>query len=131
MALATPTDPLDEQKSTVALLKEALDETKELVRIEIELARIDVKDEIHRSKHALIGFALALAAALVAICMASVALVIALGGTALAALVVAAGFLVAGAVAAFVGHTHLPKKPLDRTRTRLEAEIHQFKEHLA
>ncbi|MCL2776889.1 MAG: phage holin family protein [Polyangiaceae bacterium] len=131
MALATPDRPMDEQKSTVALLKEALDETKELVRIEIELARADVKDEIRRSKHALIGFTLAASGVLVAICMLSVALVLALGGTALAAVAVAAGFLVAGALAAFVGYTRLPKPPLVRTRERLEVDINQFKEHLA
>jgi hypothetical protein len=131
MALATPDRPLDEQKSTVALLKDALDETKELVRIEIELARADVKEEIRRSKHALIGFTLAACGGLIAICMASVALVLALGGTALAALLVAAGFLVAGAAAALVGYMRLPKPPLVYTRKRLEADIHQFKEHIA
>jgi hypothetical protein len=125
-----PTDPLYEQTSTAALLKEAFDGTKELVRIEIELARADVKDETRRSKRAAIAFAFALAATLVGICLLSVALVLALGAAAHVALLVAAGFFLAGLGAALAGYTLLPKAPLGRTRDRLQLDANQFKEHL-
>jgi len=131
MSTSVPTDPLYQQTSTAALLKEALDGTKELVRIEIELARADVKDEIRRSKRAAIGFAVAFVAVFLVVCMLSVALVLALGGTARVALLVAAGSLLAGAAAAFAGYTLLPKQPLGRTRQRLQLDANQFKEHLA
>src|SRR5262249_34933046 len=49
-----------EDASTADLVREAIDEAKELVRIEIELAKNEVEREIARAKRAAIGLAIAL-----------------------------------------------------------------------
>lgn len=123
--------PLRDDASTAELLREALDEAKELARIEVELARADVKKEIVRSKHAAIGFGAALVAGLMVLCLLGYALVMALGGTALVALVVAGCFLALAGIAAFIGYSLLPKKPLEATRSRLQLDVNQLKEHIA
>ena len=64
-------------------------------------------------------------------CLLAMALVLALGGTPLAALGVAGGLLVVGGIAAFAGYSVLPKKPLEMTRHRLKSDVTQLKEHIA
>lgn len=120
-----------EEASTADLVREALDEAKELVRIEIEIAKNEVEKEIQQAKKAAIGFGVALAAGVLVLCLLAVALVLALGGTALAALAVAGALLVIGGIAAFAGYSVLPKKPLETTRHRLKSDVTQLKEHIA
>ena len=120
-----------EEASTADLVREALDEAKELVRIEIEIAKNEVEKEIAQAKKAAVGFGVALAAGVLVLCLLAVALVLALGGTALAALGVAGGLLVIGGIAAFAGYSVLPKKPLETTRNRLKSDVTQLKEHIA
>ncbi|MBX3199177.1 MAG: phage holin family protein [Labilithrix sp.] len=120
-----------EEASTADLVREALDEAKELVRVEIEIARSEVELELARAKRAAIGFGVALAAVVIVLSLLAVALVLFLGGTALAALGVAGALLVVGGVAAFVGYSTLPKRPLERTRHRIGRGVSQLKEHIA
>jgi uncharacterized membrane protein YqjE len=120
-----------EEASTADLVREAMDEAKELVRLEVELAKEEVKEEIQHAKHAAISIGVALAAAVIVLCLLAVALVLALGGTPLAALLVAAGFLVVAGVAAWIGYGMIPKSPLEKTRHRLENDVNQLKEHIA
>jgi uncharacterized membrane protein YqjE len=120
-----------EEASTADLFREALDEAKELVRVEIEIAKSEVELELARAKRAAIGLAIALAASVLVLCLLAMALVFGLGGTALAALAVAAVMLVVGGIAAWVGYSLLPKKPLERTRHRLKADVGHLREHIA
>jgi uncharacterized membrane protein YqjE len=120
-----------EETSTVDLVKEAMDEAKELVRLEVALAKEEVKEELQHVKHAAIGFGIAAAASVLVLCLLAVALVLALGGTPVAALAVAGGMLLIGALAAWVAYGMLPKKPLEKTRHRLESDMNQLKEHIA
>jgi uncharacterized membrane protein YqjE len=120
-----------EDASTAELVREAMDEAKELVRLEIALAREDVKEELAQLQHAAIGLGIAAGASLIVLCLLAVALVLALGGTALAALGVAGGFLVVGGIAGYIGYGMLPKNPLEKTRHRLENDVNQLKEHIA
>jgi uncharacterized membrane protein YqjE len=120
-----------EQASTVDLVKEALDEAKELVRLEVEIAKDEVKQEVAQTKKAAIGFGVALAFALVVLSLLAVSIVLAVGGTAVAALAVAGVFLVLGGVAGYVGYTMIPKKPLDKTMNRVKRDVNQLKEHIA
>lgn len=120
-----------EETSTTALLKEAVDEAKELVRIEVALARAEIKTELARAKRAAIAMAVALVCAIVVLCVLSVALVLALGGTPLVALAIAGVFLAFAACAAAVGYGMLPKKPLEQTRDRLGTDVNQLREHIA
>src|SRR5258708_3741144 len=98
-------DPaLLEEASTADLVREAMDEGKELVRLEVALAKEELKEELQQLERAAVGFGIALGATVIVVCMLSVALVLALGGTAVAALVLAAGFLVVGALGAWLGY---------------------------
>jgi len=120
-----------EEASTADLVREALDEAKELVKIEVALAKDEAKKELQQAKHAAIGFGVALALALVVLSLLAVSIVLALGGTAVAALGVAAVFLVLGGVAGYVAWSMLPKKPLDHTVARVKRDVNQLKEHIA
>jgi len=116
--------------STGELLKEAIDEAKELVRVEVQLAKDEVKREVKEARSAAIGFAVAGACSMLALTMLAVALVLAIGGTVLAALIVAGGFLVVCGVAAVVGWSFVPKKLMASTRRRLVTDVNQMKEHV-
>ncbi len=120
-----------EEASTADLVREAMDEAKELVRLEVELAKEEVKEELVQAKHAAISFGIALGASVIVLCLLAMALVLALGGTAVVALCVAAGFMVIGGIAAWVGYGMVPKSPLGKTRHRLENDVNQLKEHIA
>jgi uncharacterized membrane protein YqjE len=119
------------EASTVDLVREALDEAKELVRIEVQLAKGEVERELARAKRAAIGIGIAIAIGFIVLTLLAVAVVLAVGGTAVAALVVAACLAVLAAVAGAVGYALLPKKPMDQTRHRLESDVRQLKERIA
>jgi uncharacterized membrane protein YqjE len=128
---AAPTyDSLD-HASTKQLLQDALAEGRELVELEVKLAKEDVKAEIARVKVAAIGFGLALSLFVLMLSSLSLAAVLALGGTPLIALLFAAGFLVLAAIAGAVAWSALPKKPLERTVARVKRDVTQLKEHVA
>ena len=120
-----------EESSTADLVREAMDEAKELVKLEVELAKEEVREELKQVQRAAIGFGIAAATGIIVLSLLSVALVLALGGTALAALAVAGGFLVVSVVAAWLGYGMLPKSPLEKTRHRLQNDVNQLKEHIA
>jgi hypothetical protein len=121
---------LIEETSTTSLVKEALDEAKELVKLEVELAKEEVKLELKKAERAAIAFGIGAVMLLLMLSMLAVAIVLA-WGTSVAALIVAACFLVLAGCAALAGYAMLPKKPLEKTRHRLEADVSQLKEHLA
>jgi hypothetical protein len=120
-----------EETSTAQIVRDALNETKELVRIEIEIAKNEAKMDLAQAKLAAIGFAIAASASVLVLCVLAVALVLALGGTAVVALLVAAAFLIIGGGAAYAGYALMPKKPFERTRHRFESDVYQLKEHIA
>ena len=120
-----------EEASTADLVREAMDEAKELVRLEVALAKEEVKEELAQVQHAAISLGIAAGASVIVLCLLAVALVLALGGTALAALGVAGGFLVVAGIAGYAGYGMLPKNPLEKTRHRLENDVNQLKEHIA
>jgi len=125
-----PQKPLDEA-STGDLVKAALAEAQNLVRLEVKLAKEDAKKEVKSASRAAIGFGVAAASSMMMMTMLAVALVLAIGPHPWAALLVAAGFLVVCAVAGVVGYTQIPKKPLARTLERMETDVNQLKEHIA
>jgi hypothetical protein len=120
-----------EEASTADLVREMFDESKELMRLEVALAKEEIKEELVQVRHAAIGLGIAAGASVLVLTLLAMALVFALGGTALAALAVAGGFLVVAGVAGYVGYGMLPKHPLEKTRHRLETDVNQLKEHIA
>jgi hypothetical protein len=120
-----------EETSTADLVRGAMDEARELVRLEIDLAKEEMKVELKQLERAAIFMAVAAASSVIVLCLLSMALVLALGGTAVVALLVALAFLVVGVLAALGGYGLLPKAPLEKTRHRFETDVNQLKEHIA
>jgi uncharacterized membrane protein YqjE len=115
---------------TTELMRQVLDETKELVRIETRLARDEIQADLIQLKSVAVFGGVALLLALLTLSTLVVALVLALGGGALVALVAATALLLGASVAGGLAYQKLPKPPLARTRERLKTDVMQLKEHI-
>jgi uncharacterized membrane protein YqjE len=116
--------------STGELVRQTLEESKELVRLELRLAREEVGEDLVQLKSVAIWGGVAVVLAILTLSSLVVALVLALGGTAIAALIVAAVLLVSAVVTAALAYKHVPQVPLQRTRARLKSDINHLKEHV-
>lgn len=125
-----PQDPID-SASTAELVRQALGDARELVRLEVRVAKQELRQELLRTKNALIAAAVALLLLLLALGALAVAAIAALGGTALDALLVAAALAVLGLGVCAVAYALVPKPPLDRARQRMQDDLDQLKEHVA
>jgi uncharacterized membrane protein YqjE len=119
-----------EEIPVAKLVEAALREGRELVKVEIQLAKLEAKKEVKKSVKASLGFLVAGMFAFMGFVLLIVALVLALGGTALAALGVALGALVLAVGAALLSYSLLPKEPLEHTRHHVADDLKQLKEHL-
>jgi uncharacterized membrane protein YqjE len=115
---------------TTELMRQVLDETKELVRIETRLARDEIRADLIQLKSVAVFGGIALLLALLTLSTMVVALVLALGGSALVALLAAVVLLLGTSIAGGVAYQKLPKPPLARTRERLKTDVMQLKEHI-
>jgi hypothetical protein len=123
-----PRPPLEDAPTT-ALLRDAIDETRQLVRIEVALAKDEARKEIQALKAAGIAFGIALLAAVLALTT-IVSTVVVLVGWVVGA-IIAGVSLVLAVVLGLTGYRLLPKNPLVETRKRLEDDLHGLKEHVA
>jgi uncharacterized membrane protein YqjE len=127
----TPDDPTPDSRdpltaaSTAELVGRLAVEAKELVKMEIELAKAELRDEWKSELQMAAGFAVTVVAALVTVTLLFVALALALeqtlpGGT--SALVVAGGTLAMGAIAGAIGWTYRVRRVLPRTQRTLKED---------
>lgn len=119
-----------DEAPTGELLRAAIEDARELVQLEVNLARDEVKEEMRAGVQAAIAFGVSGACALLVVAMICVAIILAIGSP-VVALLFGLGFLVVSAIAGALGYFRLPKKPLPTTRTRLERDVQQLKEHVA
>lgn len=125
-------DPVNLDDAPLAeLMKEALGDARELVKLEVELATDEVKKQVSSALRAAIAFAFALMAATLALSLFAVSLVLGLGGTAPIAAAVGGGFLLLAGGAAALGYRAIPKNPMEETRARIRSDVQQIKENLA
>jgi len=125
-----PTESALDAMPTTEVMRQVLDETRELVQLETRLARAELQTDLRQLQTAAI---LGAAAVLFAVLMFStllMAVVLALGGSAGTAFIVAAVLLLGASVLAGVAYQRLPKPPLARTRERLRGDVTQLKEHI-
>jgi uncharacterized membrane protein YqjE len=115
---------------TTELMRQILDETKELVRLETRLARDEIQGDLLQLKSAAIFGGVALLLAVLTLSTLVVAVILALGGAASVAFVVAAALLLGASGLAFLAYQRAPKPPLARTRARIESDVTQLKEHI-
>lgn len=116
--------------STPELVRQTMEETKELVRIEVSLARDELRNDVLQLKTVAIVGGAALVVALLTLSTLVLAIVLALGGTAVVALIASAVLAVASGVMAAIAYKQFPKVPLERTRARFKSDINQLKEHV-
>ncbi|WP_394822026.1 phage holin family protein [Pendulispora albinea] len=122
-----------DEAPTGELIKQALEDARELVRIEVGLAKEEARDQLKSVKRAAIAAGIALAATLLFLSTATMALVLGLqgGGGGAIALAVAGVYLVVAVVAGGLAYRFIPKEPAGETRRRIEGEIKKLKEHIA
>ncbi|HWL88898.1 MAG TPA: phage holin family protein [Polyangiaceae bacterium] len=116
---------------TGELIKQALDDARDLVRIEVGLAKEEARTEIKSLKHAAIAGTIALVVALLFLSALTTALVFALAKLphgADIALVLAGVYLVASVIAGWLAYRLAPKAMAASTRRNLESDIRQIKE---
>lgn len=118
------------EASTAELVKEAILEAKELMQTEVELAKDEVRRELVAVKSSAIALGAAAAAAILGLAMLLVAIALAIFPGPLPALFIGLGLLVVAAIAGWFGYAHLPKKPLEKTRGRLETDVRILKERI-
>jgi uncharacterized membrane protein YqjE len=128
-------DPL-RQMRTRDLVGELAKKASLLARKEVELAKAELKADLHREVRTAGGLGVAGICALFTVQLLLVAIVLALmeGGVLpgwAAALVVAAVVLAIGTVAGLWGWARRVRKPLDTTRRSLREDVRWAKEQLA
>lgn len=124
------TDPRPEA-STIDLVKEAMDESQELLKAEIALARHEALREILELKHVAMAFGAAAVIAILGLALLLVAVVLAITPHAYGA-AIAGGILLLGAGAVgLYGYRAIPKKPVAQTQENLKADVRMLKERLA
>jgi hypothetical protein len=115
----------------VDLVEDAVKDAQELVKIEIALAKNELKTDAIKLKGAVIAFAVAYACAVLMLAMVFVAIVLAVGGPA-PALIIAAALLGTACSAGIIGYKLIPREaPLDDTKEHVQAQAHILKEKIA
>lgn len=115
--------------TTSELLRQAVTEARELVELEVRIAKEEIREELGRTKRAALTGAVALVLLILTLSALVVALILALGGGAPEALLVALGLALIGGTVAAATYALAPKSVLPRTRDNLKKDVHELKEH--
>lgn len=126
-----PEETNQTDEPTGELIREALDETRELVRLEVALAREEVKSELAQVKAGSMSLGAGAAAGMCALTMFLVAIVSSFARMWLAALVTGGILLVVGGVLGYLGYRAMPQRPMSETKERLETDVKQLRERIA
>jgi hypothetical protein len=116
-------------ESSAALLREAIDEARELVRLEAELARQELKEEIVRTKAAGMAFGAAAVTGIAGFTMLVATIAFAAGRSWLCALLLGAALLLVAGLFVLVGYRSVPTFAV--TRERVEASLRGLRERIA
>jgi hypothetical protein len=116
---------------TRRLVREALDQTRELVHLEVALARNEVATELAQAKTGAIALGAAAATAISSLTMFIVAIALSFSVMWLAALGLAIVLLLLAVALGFAGHKMFPTRPLAQTKERIETDLSQLKGRLA
>jgi uncharacterized membrane protein YqjE len=119
-----------ESVPTADLVKQVLVEARELVKLEVRIAREELKEDLMEAERAAIAGVLAVVLGVLALGALVVTLILAIGGTAGAAFVVAVGLAALTALSAAFAYAMVPKVVLGKTRRHLEEDAAELKEHL-
>jgi uncharacterized membrane protein YqjE len=131
MQTARTEDTPPASASSAELVRYAIEEARTLVQLEVELAKRETRSEIQQLRNGIIAFGLAAVTAILGLAMMLVTPVLATGARWEVALTFAGVLLIAAGIGVLIGTKVLPRKPLDRTRHRVEGELTQLKERVA
>jgi len=129
MTSAEPFDAALATAPTGEIARQLMAETRELIQLEVRLAKAEAKAELGRALGAVIAGAVAMALLLLGLSALLMALVLALGDGAVGALVIGLVLLALAAGAAAYAYLSLPKSFLSQTRDRLKDDLNRLKEH--
>jgi hypothetical protein len=115
---------------TPELIRQAVDGARELVRLELRLAREELRNDVARFTRIAVWSGVLYSLANVCLATLVFGSVLLSGGGAGVAFAVAGILALLVAVLAFVVYRILPGVPLKRTRARLQSEMTEFKEHV-
>jgi hypothetical protein len=121
--------PVDPHEPTLQLVRDALDQARELLRLEVALARNEMRSELARTRAGVIALLCAGGAAVAACTLFLVAIALAFSGPELAAFFGLVLLLTAGGLGV-VGYKRLPTKPMAETTVRISADVKQIKERI-
>lgn len=120
-----------EDRSTAELVRDAVREASEVLRLEVELAKKEAETEVRHLAKTVVAFGIAALSLTAVLSLLGVSVVLAFGGSPVHALLVAAAFLGIGAIAVAVAYSQIPKNPLARTRSTLADNVKHLQEHVA
>jgi hypothetical protein len=126
VSMAEPYEP-----PVTELLREVLGDTGELVRIEVALARDELRSEVRAARTTAIAAGAAAALAVAAFTMFMVAVVLASKAGWLGAVIVGAILLAAALSLGLLGWKAMPSSPLGQTKGRIQANVERLKERMA
>jgi hypothetical protein len=118
------------EPSTAELVREALNDGRRLIQLEVALAKDEVRRELVAARSGAITLGVSAVLAIVGVALLLVGLALAIFPGPVPALIIGVLLLVGAAVAAALGLKLLPKKPLDGTRKRLETDIEVIKDQV-
>lgn len=114
------------EPSTAELLRTALEEARELAKIELTLAKNDAQGEWRQARFAAIAVAVAAQAASVGLAMALFALALATGAAVAVSVIAGLLLLAVAGVALSVAYRRMPMSFLGRTRERIEVDVREL-----
>jgi hypothetical protein len=126
--MTSPRD-ISEPATTTDLVQRVLQEARELVKLEVGIAKAELREQVSQVKRAGVAAALAVSCLLLCLCTLLMALVLALGNTVVAALLVALGLAVISGSLAWMAFALAPKSVLGRTREHARSDVNEIKEH--
>jgi hypothetical protein len=115
-------DPL-EDASTTDLVKEVFDDARQLVKLELALARRELQGELAQARTAAIALAVAVLASNVGIAMLLIAIALATAAPVAVSAIIGVFLLVGAAIAARVARSALPKTLLPGTVRRIADDV--------
>jgi hypothetical protein len=122
--------PPSPDASAGELLRGAMVEARQLLYLEVSLAKDEMRREVVAAKSAGIALGAGAVAAVVALSLLFVSLALAIFPGPLPALILGLILMVSATLAGVAGVKLLPKKPFDGTRRRLESDVEAVKERV-
>jgi len=126
----SPPPPPSPDASAGELLRGAMVEARQLLYLEVSLAKDEMRREVVAAKSAGIALGAGAVAAVVALSLLFVSLALAIFPGPLPALILGLILMVSATLAGVAGVKLLPKKPFDGTRRRLESDVEAVKERV-